>query len=59
MVFFNLLWYKAEIAVYQTMLNGGEQPFSYDDLISSVFVIDAIMRAMESGKGEEVRYVKV
>ncbi len=52
-------WFPAELGAFQSLLNGNEQTLSYDDFIAPAFVIDAIIRALESGKEEEVRYVKV
>jgi hypothetical protein len=52
-------WFPAELGAFRSLLHGGEQPLSYDDFIAPVFVIDAILRALESGKEETVNYVEV
>lgn len=52
-------WFPAELGAFRDLLNGSEQTLSYDDFIAPVFVIDAILRALESGKEETVSYVTV
>jgi hypothetical protein len=40
-------------------MNGGEQSLSYDDFISSVFVMRAIEKSLESGNEEVIEKYKV
>ena len=49
-------WFRREFAEFDALLNGGEQEISSDEFISSVFVIDAIKKSVESG--EEVAIAK-
>ena len=48
------VWYPAELRLFKALLDGGEQAISYEDFIAPVFVIDAIMRSLESGNEESV-----
>ena len=43
-----------EFMEFYKLLSGGEQPLSYEDFISPVFVMNAIEKAMESGAEEKV-----
>ena len=43
-----------EFAEFHRILNGGEQSVSYEDFVAPVFVMNAIDRAMQSGKEEKV-----
>ena len=43
-------WFKREFADFDNLMNGGEQPLSYEDFISPVFVIRAIEKSLESGE---------
>ena len=52
-------WFKSEFDEFYTMLFGGEAPVSYEDLISSVFVMNAIERSLASGKEEKVNTYKI
>ena len=47
-------WFKSEFDEFYSILHGGESPVSYEDLISSVFVMNAIERSLASGKEEKV-----
>lgn len=47
-------WFKCEFDEFYSILKGGESPVSYRDLISSVFVMNAIERSLASGKEEKV-----
>ena len=47
-------WFKSEFDEFYSILHGGESPVSYEDLISSVFVMNAIERSLTSGKEEKV-----
>lgn len=52
-------WFKSEFDEFYSVLNGADQPVSYDDFISSVFVMNAIERSLNSGKEEKIAYVTV
>ena len=47
-------WFKSEFDEFYSILHGGDSPVSYEDLISSVFVMNAIERSLASGKEEKV-----
>ena len=47
-------WFKCEFDEFYAMLSGDEAPVSYEDLISSVFVMNAIERSLASGEEEKV-----
>ena len=48
------VWYPAELGLFKALLDGEEQAISYEDFIAPVFVIDAIIRSLESGREEAV-----
>lgn len=52
-------WFKREFAEFDALMNGEEQKVSYDDFISSVFVIRAIEKSLQSGNEEEIEKYKV
>ena len=52
-------WFKREFKEFDDLLRGGEQILGYDEFISSVFVIDAIKKSLESGEEVAVAYSKV
>ncbi len=47
-------WYYSEFSEFYSLLNGGEQPASYESFASPVFILNAIERSFESGKEEPV-----
>ena len=47
-------WFKSEFDEFYALLSDGKMPYSYEDLISSVFVMNAIERSMKSGNEEKV-----
>ena len=47
-------WFKSEFDEFYAVLGGSESPSSYEDLIASVFVMNAIMRSLASGCEEKV-----
>ena len=47
-------WFSEEFKEFYALLQGGEQPCTYEDFIAPVFVMNAIKRSMESGKEEAV-----
>ena len=49
------VWFPVELGFFADLLAGGAQQVSYDDFIAPVFVIDAIIRSLESGEEEAVR----
>ena len=53
------LWFKREFSEFDALLRGGEQELGYDEFISSVFVIDAIKKSLESGEEVAVAYYNV
>jgi hypothetical protein len=52
-------WFKSEFDEFYALLNGTESPVSYRDFISSVFVMNAIVRSLESGKEEKINTYEV
>ena len=52
-------WFRSEFDEFYSLLHGGESPVSYGDFISSVFVMNAIVRSLESGKEEKVNTYEV
>lgn len=48
-------WFRCEFDEFYEVLMGGESKVSYTDLISSVFVMNAIERSLKSGKEEAVK----
>ena len=49
-------WFKSEFDEYYALLGGAEQSVSYEDIFSSVFVMNAIERSLISGKEEKINY---
>ena len=49
------VWFPIELDLFASLLAGGEQQVSYEDFIAPIFVIDAIIRSIESGEEEAVR----
>ena len=52
-------WFKSEFDEFYALLCGEDSPVSYTDFISSVFVMNAIVRSLESGKEEKVNTYEV
>ena len=52
-------WYYKEFKEFYGILSGGKQEISYEEFISPVFIINAILRSLESGKEEFVRSIKI
>lgn len=48
-------WFPLELTAFCELMNGKPMEMSYDDFIAPVFVIEAIIRSMESGAEELVR----
>ena len=53
------MWFKREFAEFDALLRGGEQHLGYDEFISSIFIIDAIKKSLESGEEVAVAYYNV
>ena len=49
-------WFESEFAEFYAILGGAESPVSYEDLFSSVYVMNAIDRSLTSGKEEKITY---
>ena len=47
--------FRADYEAYRGILYGGGQPVPYDDLIAPVFVMNAIVRALQTGSEQPVR----
>ena len=52
-------WFDREFSEFDALMRGEEQTTSYDDFISSVFVISAIEKALLTGEEVEVEKYKV
>ena len=52
-------WFEEEFKEFYALLNGGEQPCTYEDFIAPVFVMNAIKRSLESGKEEAVNSFEI
>ena len=52
-------WFEEEFKEFYALLEGGEQPSTYEDFIAPVFVMNAIKRSMESGKEEAVNAFEI
>ena len=52
-------WYYREFSEFCALLSGGEQQTSYEEFISPVLIMNAIVRSLESGKEEPVREIEI
>ena len=52
-------WFKSEFDEFYEIISGGNATVSYNDLFSSVFVMNAIERSIASGKEEKINFYKV
>ena len=52
-------WYYREFKEFAEILSGGEQTCTHEEFISPVFIMNAIMRSLESGKAEKLPEIKV
>lgn len=52
-------WFYGEFKEFYELLSGAEQTADYSDFISPVFIMNAIMRSLASGKEENVRRVQL
>lgn len=48
--------YAIEFMEYYKVLSGGEQELSYEEFFAPVYIMNAILRSLESGKEEEIKY---
>ena len=47
-------WFYEEFKEFYALLSGGAQTIAYDEFVAPVFIMNAIVRALESGKREIV-----
>lgn len=52
-------WFYEEFKEFYGILSGENQTISYEAFISPVFIMNAIMRSLESGKEELVRSIEI
>ena len=52
-------WYYREFKEFTEILNGADQTCTHEEFISPVFIMNAIMRSLESGCAEELPEIKV
>ena len=52
-------WFYMEFKEYYKLLSGNEQAMDYKDFIAPVFIMNAIVRSLESGKEENVRRIEL
>lgn len=52
-------WFKSEFDDFYALLSGDNASVTYEDLISSVFVMNAIVRSLSSGKEEPVNRFEI
>lgn len=49
-------WFEGEFCEFYNLLSGGEQTATYKDIAAPVFIMNAIDRALKSGREENVEY---
>lgn len=49
-------WFESEFAEFYALLHGGEPTVSYEDLFSSVYVMNAIEKSLATANEEKVNY---
>ena len=49
-------WFEREFCEFYKLLSGGEQTTTYKDIAAPVFIMNAIDRALKSGREESVEY---
>jgi hypothetical protein len=52
-------WFYRELSEFHALLQGGEQHVTYSDFIAPVFIMNAIERALQSGKEEPICYPEI
>lgn len=58
-VVFTSDWYYREFKEFHDLLCGGDQPQSYEEFISPVFIMNAIERSLKSGREEMIPEIKL
>ena len=49
-------WFKKEFDEFYILLSGGEQKSSYAEIFSPVYIMNAIVKSLETGKEEYIKY---
>ena len=49
-------WFEREFCEFYKLLSGGEQTATYKDIAAPVFIMNAVDRALKSGRKENVEY---
>ena len=49
-------WFESEFKEFYALLGGADSPVSYEDLFSSVYVMNAIERSIKTGNEEKINY---
>ena len=49
-------WFESEFKEFYALLGGADSPVSYEDLFSSVYVMNAVERSIKTGNEEQVNY---
>ena len=49
-------WFESEFKEFYALLGGADSPVSYEDLFSSVYVMNAIERSIKTGDEEKINY---
>lgn len=49
-------WFEREFCEFYKLLSGGEQTATYKDIAAPVFIMNAIDRALKSGRKENIEY---
>lgn len=52
-------WYYKEFKEFYDLLSGGQQTATYEEFISPVFIMNAIMRSLDSGRREDIRPIQL
>ena len=52
-------WFYREFKEFYDILSGESQTATYEEFVSPVFIMNAIMRSLESGKEEAIREIKL
>ena len=50
-------WYRAEFREFCSILSGEREGISYESLISPVYIMNAILRSVESGREEFIHKI--
>ena len=49
-------WFESEFKEFYALLGGADSPVSYEDLFSSVYVMNAVERSIKTGNEEKINY---